>query len=64
MHVARAFAHCLQYGNKVYVFGGRSSPTKRSKKIEVFDCETHQWTILDVFFYLCSSNFIEESRTP
>lgn len=64
MHVPRAFANCLQYGNKVYVFGGRSSPNKRSKKIEVFDCETHQWTILDVYFGLLSINFIEESKMP
>jgi hypothetical protein len=33
MHVSRAFGNCFEYNGKVYVFGGRTTPTKKSKKI-------------------------------
>jgi hypothetical protein len=48
MKIARADAHCFQYGDRVYVFGGRSGKSKLSKKIEVFILETGQWDVLKV----------------
>jgi N-acetylneuraminic acid mutarotase len=63
MHLARAYGHCFQFNNKVYVFGGRSSMAKKSKKIEVFDLETHQWEILPVFNRRYSLKSTEELRT-
>jgi len=33
MNVARAEGNCFQFGNKVYLFGGKASAVKLSKKI-------------------------------
>ena len=40
MKKPRANAQCFQYGNKIYVFGGRSGKEKLSKKIETLDLDS------------------------
>jgi hypothetical protein len=64
MNTARAYGSCFHFGNKVYVFGGRSGMNKKSKKIEAFDLETHQWEVLPVRGDIFSLKFTGESKTP
>ena len=60
MIVARANASCFQYGDRIYVFGGRSTKNKLSKKIEVFLVDSNKWELLNVFLAIFSSNYTEE----
>ena len=59
MKKPRAYAHCFQYGNKIYVFGGRSTKVKFSKKIETLDLDSFEWSTLNVNIEGCSLNFTE-----
>lgn len=39
----RAKAMIFQFLNKIYIFGGRQSESKLSKKIEVYNPENNLW---------------------
>lgn len=48
MKVPRSTGFTLIFKSKVYVFGGYSGKSKRSKKIEAYTPSKDYWEVLDV----------------
>lgn len=59
MKVPRSTGFTLIFKSKVYVFGGYSGKSKRSKKIEAYTPAKDYWEVLDVIGLLFRSNYIE-----
>jgi len=43
----RSSGHCLIFKDYIYVFGGYTGKSKRSRCIEKYDHEQNKWTPLD-----------------
>ena len=52
MTIPRSTGFSLIFKNRIYVFGGYSGKSKRSKKIECYWPEKDYWETLDVSFKL------------
>lgn len=62
MAVPRSTGFSLVFKGKIYVFGGYSGKSKRSKKIECYTPEKDYWETLEVTIDLRRSSCSGESK--